>query len=520
MDQVAGRRGLEVARVIWRRRKWLGIVAFVGSFATTAVVAASLPNIYRSTAIVLVERQQVTETFVRPAVTSELETRLQTVSQEVLSRARLEELITRFDLYPEFRRRAPLEEVVEHMRRDIKLELKGADLAGGRGATVAFALTYQGRDPEMVARVTNTVASFYVEENFKARERQATGTAQFLRLQLEGVQRRLNEQERRVSEFRTRHSGELPEQVAANLASLERLNVQLRLNSDNQLRAGERREALAKQLSEADSVGPDATATRLARLQQELAELRSRFTDKYPDVVRVKAEIAALERQLHGGTDARPPREASSPSGSPAPTRLREALNGLDAELRALKADERKLREAIAKYERRVENAPIWEQQVREQARDYEATKELYHSLLKRYEEAQLAESMEQRQKGELFRILDPAIAWKQPVAPNRPRLLLVALGFSLGVAVGAVALGERLDTTIHTLDDLRTLTAIPVLASIPEIVTAADARRRRWRFGLGAVPVLVGLALLAATASHFARGSEQLVRMLSRGQF
>src|SRR5881409_824993 len=173
--------GLDVLLEVWRRRKWLAIVVFTGPFAMTLSLAIALPNLYRSTATLLVERPQVSDTFVKSSVTSELETRLHTISQEILSRSRLQELITSFDLYPEFRIRATPEEVVERMRRDIRIEFKVGDPQVVRGPTIAFTLSYRGRDPETVAKGTNTLASLFVEENVKRRERQAAGTAEFLR---------------------------------------------------------------------------------------------------------------------------------------------------------------------------------------------------------------------------------------------------------------------------------------------------------------------------------------------------
>src|SRR2546429_6397463 len=164
-----------------------------------------LPNTYRSTATVLLDRQQVPETFVQPTVTSALETRLHTISQEILSRSRLEALINRFGLYADLRKRIASEEVIERMRRDTKLELKGVEVKGARQATVAFTISYQGSDPGTVSLVTNTLASFYIEENLKARERQATGTAEFLRVQLGETKKRLDEQEQRVSAFKRRY---------------------------------------------------------------------------------------------------------------------------------------------------------------------------------------------------------------------------------------------------------------------------------------------------------------------------
>jgi uncharacterized protein involved in exopolysaccharide biosynthesis len=218
------------------------VLVFAFPFAAAASVIFSLPAFYRSTAVVLVERQQVPEAFVQATVTSELETRLHTISQEILSRSRLEALITRFGLYPSLRNQDPTEEIVERMRKDIKLELKTTDTKGRPSATTAFALSYRGPNPQTVALVANTLGSFYIEENLKLRERQATGTADFLKVQLTEQRKRLDELEARVSEFKKRNLGELPQQMQANLSTLENLNIQLRLTSDNQIRAAERRD--------------------------------------------------------------------------------------------------------------------------------------------------------------------------------------------------------------------------------------------------------------------------------------
>ena len=202
--------GLSGALAIWRRRKWLAVLAFAVPASAAVSLIAFLPNVYRSAATVLVESQQVPESLVPPTVTSTLETRLQTISQEILSRSKLEALIDRFVLYPDLRQRLPFEEVVDHMRKDVKLELKGVDVKGVRQATVAFTISYQGGDPGKVAAVANTLASFYIEENLKVRERLATGTAEFLEVQVSETKTRLDDLERRVGEFKRRHLGELP----------------------------------------------------------------------------------------------------------------------------------------------------------------------------------------------------------------------------------------------------------------------------------------------------------------------
>jgi succinoglycan biosynthesis transport protein ExoP len=518
-DEKRGRSPVELAKEVWSRRKWLALGVFAGPLVASLSLILFLPSVYRSTVTVLVDRQQVPEAFVRPTVTSALETRLQTINQEILSRSRLEALIARFGLYGDLRKRVSSEEAIERMRRDIQLELKGVEQKEGRGATIAFFLSYRGADPPTVAQVANTLASFYIEENLKVRERQAAGTTEFLKAQLVVTKARLDEQERVVSDFKKRYLGELPQQLDVNLATIERLSAQLRSNGDNQMRAIERRDAMLKQLADAGELtgtGPDAMADQLAKLNQELRQLRTRYSEKYPDVVRVKEEIAVLERELGESKSAAP--KASKPSAPQTAytVRIRQALADVEAEINVLKSEEKRLRSALGAYLGRVENSPQREQEFKQLSRDYESTKELYASLSKRLEEAQLAESMEQRQKGEQFRILDSAVPASTPAAPNRPRLMLMGLMLSLGLAVAAVVAAEQLNPAFHSVDELRAFTSMPVLVSIPRIVIAADTARSRRRVRVAAVVSAFGLVLIVGTSYFIAHGNEQLVSLLA----
>jgi len=516
---------LDLLTAMWRRRKWLAIVVFVAAASAAGSLVAFLPNIYSATTMVLVEGQQVPEALVKPTVTGAFETRLHAITQEILSRARLEELITRFDLYPQLRTRQSSEELTKLMREHIQLELKDTR---GR-VTAAFALSYRGSDPEKAALVANALASFYVEENVKVRERQSTGTTEFLRTQLEETRRRLDEQERRVSEFKKRHLGELPQQTEANLAILERLHTQLRLNGDKQMRTMERWDALARPVVEvAVPAGPpsrpEARPTYLDQLREQLNGLRAHFTDRYPDVIRLQATIARLEAELG---EAKPDEKADEPVVGAADSSARassarahaEALLEMNGEIKILKNEEQALRKSIATYQARVESAPRREQEFLELSRDHQGTRDLYQSLSRRYDEAQIAESMEQRQKGEQFRILAPALPPQTPAAPNRPRLMLLGLAVALGVSIGVVVLADRIDSSFHTVDQVRSFTRVPVLTSIPQIVSASDARRRWWHVGFGAVAVVLGLILMVGAGYVVAFGNEELLRIMSRGR-
>jgi succinoglycan biosynthesis transport protein ExoP len=511
----------EYVREVWQRRKWIAIGVCVAVYAAATTVASSLPDLYQASATVLIERPQISEEFVPRAVTAELETRLQTIHQRVMSRERLAEVITQLGLYPELRG-APITALVGRMRADIiPLQLRSAETATGYPTTIAFTIGFRGRDPNTVARVTNTLAGLFAEENSKARERQAAGTVDFLSGQLADVKREVDIQERLSNEFTLQYSDELPQQLEANLAALDRLNTQLRLNGEYQLRALERRERLEEELTAAATaavpaapgeVEPVDPKAELRRLRRQLGELRRRFSEEYPDVRRVTTEIAALEGQIAaediGGSE---PAAAET-------TNARREIARLDAEIADLRQQDAVLRGTIGAYERRVENAPRRQSQIQQLSRGYDIAKERYQTLLKRYEDAQLAEQIEQGQSAEQFRVLDPAIPPASPSAPNRQWLRLMGLALALGLAFGAVFAAERIDTTFHTADDLRAFIDVPALISIRRVMTRADVRRRRVRLAVVAASAIVGLGLVIGGSYYIAAGNEQMVRLTARG--
>jgi polysaccharide biosynthesis transport protein len=514
---------LDYVRALWKRRKWIALSAFAAIVTAVITLAVGLPDMYQATTTVIVETQQISEAFVQPTVTNELETRIQRIRQELMSRVRLGELIRELDLYRELRNKGvPLDTVVERMRRDLDLELQGADQMIARSPTIAFSISYSGRDPETVARVANVLASRYVEENSRMRTGQAATTAEFLKAQLSEAKKELDAQDRRAGAFRLTHLGELPQQVEANLGSLDRLNTQLRLNSENQIRAMDRRDRFESQLADAKAGPPPAATTsphaaQLAKLRLELTQLRRQYSDLYPEVVQTKAEIAALEREQQETAAAAP--EAPQADAADVKDRLVQGLEAAQRELVALKEEELNLRGAIAAYERRVENVPKRQEEFQELSRDYDTTKDRYDTLLKRYEEAQLAERLERGQKAEQLRILDAAIPPSDPAAPPRLRLIAAGFVFSIVFAIALVVLVERLDTSFHSADDLRSSFPGKVLFSIPVIETPHEARRHWRRAALQFASVMIILSLIVVGVRYVASSNERLVRLVARGR-
>src|SRR5262245_24655630 len=299
---------------IIRRRRSTAIVVFTTVMVTCLSLSLFLPDLFRASSVVLVERQ-LPDDVVRSAPDGELESRLHVIQQEVLSRANLTNLVERFNLYPALRARGDRDAALAHLRDDIKIELTGPEQVSGRSKTVAFRLTVTGEHPETVADVTNAIADFYVAQNGQMRTNEATRATQFLKAQLDEARQQLTGRERDVATYTTKHAGGLPQQAEMNLAALERLNVQLRLNGERLLRALDQRATLLADLppdaTATLSDGESATTRRLNQLRRDLAQWEG-FPERYPDVKRIKEEIAALESQS-------PTKPATSTAGEPRP---------------------------------------------------------------------------------------------------------------------------------------------------------------------------------------------------------
>src|SRR6266850_8104210 len=256
---------------ILRRRRILAVTAFAAVLAAAISIAVYVPDLYRAQALVLVERQ-VDESFVRPSVTGELESRLHIIKQEILSRDRLLVLINRFHLYPKQMKSGAIEDALNQMRSDVEVNPSGPEQVSGKTKTVSFTLNYTGDSAKNVADVTNAIASFYVQQNDQMRSDEALGTSQFLREQLAQAKKQLDHQEQAVTAYTTRYTGQLPQQVGVNLATLERMNTQLRLNGEQQIRLIEQREKLFDGLQDTSVVAraenADASPQTIERLKQ------------------------------------------------------------------------------------------------------------------------------------------------------------------------------------------------------------------------------------------------------------
>ena len=528
---------LEVAR-----RRWvLSLLPFLFVLTAGASLAAFLPSLWTAKARILVDRQTIPETFVKSTVTRDPEALLLTLSQEILSRSRLMKIIEEHNLYPVQRRTQSLDDVVERMRRDIRVEFLG-DERERTPKTIAFTIAYTTTHPRVAMNVANELAGLYVAENVRYREKHAASTSQFLQSQLEEVRTRLLSQERKIADFKEQHMGELPEQREANLRTLDRLQQQLQSAQETLRRANERRQMLTQALAEVDQSsgaggervggGPNPTAAesaaaRLSLLKQELTQMQSRYSDKYPDVIALREQVQALEAKMAAQPAAPDPKAPKPPAVKrdgkehrPLPQNsyvqsLMQQLDQSTVEAKTSTDEIASLRSQVAVYQRRIENTPRREQELALIARDWETTRELFRSLLGKRGEAEMAADLEQRQRGEQFRIVDPATLPDRTAGPKRVRLFLIGLVVGLGASGLIVMLAEHLDTSYRSVDEVRAFEAVPVLSTIPNIVTDRDRLRTGRLRGLATAAVAVALLAVVSSSFAFAHNNHGFVAML-----
>lgn len=493
--------------MIWRR-KWLAL--FVAAAVLTAIVTyvSTLQNVYKAEATVLVERSQFN------GVEGEARGRLAVLTQRILSYDRLAELIERFQLYPDLRDVVSLEDIVTRMRGDINLRQQESTQRRGKRSVTAFSLSYQGKDPVKIAEVTNTLTDFYIEENVKEREKKADGRTQFLQAQLEKTLNKLEAQEQAISAFKEAHIGELPGQLGAILATLERLNDQMRLNSGKLAQANERSATLIQQMRDSSQATPEApvvltsTQLRLQELYQRLQTLRIDYSEKYPDVIQVRAEIATLERQqkglpAEGGDGANP-----LPNPQPQVDSLKLQLSEVNASIKALTTEERDLQQSINHYQGRVAAVPQVERQLQRLQRNYDTTEGRYLGLKQQYEDAVMVRTIEQHEQGERFEVLVRATPPKAPIAPKRRQFYMAGLAMSLALGAGLVFIRDKMDSSFHVVEDLRAFSPVPVLVSLPRIETQGDMWRKRGRFCVNMVAAVIFLYVLSVSTYSFATGN------------
>jgi len=476
---------IDYLEVAWRRR-WYIIIPFTLVMTITFTLCVTLPKIYKASTTILVIPQGIPDSFVKSTVTMNPSAYLNVISQEIMSRTRLEKVIHELSLFPEIINKVPMEKIIASMRANIEIDVHSNE---NRGVS-SFTISYHGKDPQTVASTANRLASLFIEENLKSREQQAKKTTKFLEGELNKLNIVLEEQEKKLSEFKQRYLGSLPDQRDANLRMLDQLVLQRQRITD-ELNETENRKILLQQFAQAGGALPPTSndqrnvpagslPARIADTKRKLAQLQNKYTDSHPDVIAAKTELEKLMAQTHSSDN----NETLEKITSFPETETDRQILGLNLEIKKLRNEDSMTIEKMAEYQTRVEMAPKLEQQLASLTRDYQNTKSAYDELMKKRLEADQAEKLEMNQQGEQFQVLDPAKVPLKPFKPNRLKILLMGFLAALSLCGGLVLLVEHLDQSFYSAHDLETYLELPVLASIP-LVPAQESERISLRYFL-----------------------------------
>jgi polysaccharide biosynthesis transport protein len=504
----------DLIEIVRRRRMSLflpmGIIV-----AVAIIVAIALPSVYRSTSTILIEEQEMPRDFVIATITSFAEQRLQTINQRIMSSSRLLEIINRFNLYADLRSSTPTEQIVANMRKDIKFETVSADVLDRKtsrpmSATIAFTLSYDGRNPDVVQRVASTLASLYLEENLKVREQQTAGASKFLEEEARELQAQLAQVDARISAFKQRHITALPEMLGVNLQGLDWADRDLDKLKDQLRSLREREGYLETQLAAIPTDTMSQDRMLLKDLKARLVQLESRFSSKYPDVIKARSEIAELERRVS---------EQPKPAGSskwettrgsitdqpdnPAYVTLAAQLSSTRSEIQSV---ERQIKDGHGKkkdYQARTEQTPRVEEEYKILAMQRNNLQTKYDDLMRKVMEARVAVGLEKEQLGEHFTLIDTAKLPESPVKPNIPVIILIGIVLGIGGGVGSAALREYSDTSVRDSLHLEQATGFPVLGTVPFIKTAGDKTRVSRRYKMVAIGT-AGAVVVFIVLFHF----------------
>jgi polysaccharide chain length determinant protein (PEP-CTERM system associated) len=466
------------------RRRWVLIVVLAVVGAPLAYgVSRFLPNRYKSQTLVLVERPSVPEKFVASLDNADLSQRLSSMQQQILSRSRLEPIITQFGLYSSEVNKVPMEDLVGRLQKAIDVT-PIVPMAATQSQLPGFYVNVTMGNARTAQQVCTAVTSMFIEENLRLRQRHSEDTTQFLVNQLAEAKANLDEQDAKLAAFKSRYLGSLPDQEQMNLNLLSNMTSQLDAATQALARAQQDKSFVESMLTQqiaawqATQTGrsPETLEQQLAALQTQLATLQSRYTDDYPDVIKAKNDIAGLKKQIAASDPQKPSADASKKNTfEPSQiAQLRAQVHNLDQVIAEKAREQEQIKKQIKLYQDRVQSSPGVEQQFKELTRGYQTALDSYNELQKKRDESAMSAELERKQQGEQFRVLDPANLPDKPSFPNRPLFALGGLGGGFGLGLGIAFLLEMKDSSLKTERDVEFALRLPVLAMIPEIQPAS----------------------------------------------
>jgi polysaccharide chain length determinant protein (PEP-CTERM system associated) len=508
--------------ILRRRHVHFLIPLFLGWLVVWGI-SLLLPTQYKSSTLILVQQPTMPENYVAPNVNENLQDRLQSITQQILSRTRLMMIIDKLQLYSDMGTHMTLDDKVEQMRKDTSIEL----VRDSRNNQItAFKINFLAHDPHVAQRVTTELTGHFINENLKVRQTQSEDTTKFIAKQLEDARIILSQQEARVRQFEGSHQGTLPSQQASNLQILSGLQGQLQNQQDSLNTAKQQRvydQTLIEQYRNLHTASrtPDGAPTELGAIDQELTKLRaqltdlsSRYTDSYPDVQKLRQQIARTERRRQEFLDAQKSASKGNSKGgesgtdNPTLLQLQGQLQSNQSEIANRERAIAGLESRINEYQARLNDEPATAQELAELTRGYDQSKQNYDDLAKKKNQSVIATSMEQMQQGERFAMLDPPSLPVKPFYPNHLKFCGMGIGVGVGLGVLIVVLFEFIDDRLHDEKQLKALLPASVIAEIPEVQGPLDEQLNKKRIVFGwAMAAFVLVAILIGTSVSYLRG-------------
>jgi uncharacterized protein involved in exopolysaccharide biosynthesis len=563
-------KGLELKDIknLFSRRKKGFWVVFMTIFLGGFIVAIALPPVYRSEAIIRVEEQEIPEDFVQSTISEYVDERITKISQQVLNRERLFAIADRNNLYSDGKSKKNETEIVRKMKKDIALvpifsELQNQLRGRPRSAvTIAFNLSYQGKDPIIIQKVTDTLSRLFLEEDVKRRERVVSTTNEFLKAEQHRLREEIKGWENEISKFKKAHLHELPDEQRYNFQAILRLERELDQNQ-NQLRLKQEKEMLLNtQLAKVEPLTPIVVEgsnvssnpnQRLKELYLQLTQFRSIYSEKHPDIKKIKNEINELETQVKHSdvsvekikrlnqleeqlaekqgvygpehpeikaikreiailkpevdglmTEAVKIKISEERPDNPAYINLVTQIKAIKMEMEALRVDNKKILQDIDKFQRRIEKAPFVEKELNELLRDREGSQAKYRDISNKFLDARVAGTLEGKQQADRVSIASPAYLPSKPFKPNRLLILMLSFASALIFSSFFVAFREGMDHTVKNSDQIKSITGIPVLSSVSYIVTTEERRSNRYKKFIWSLAVFLVLGVLLIVVDQF----------------
>ena len=544
----------------FRRRKGLMLIVAGIVFLIGVIVAFVWPPTYRSSSTILIEEQEIPNELIQSTVTSYAAQRIQVISQRVMARSNLNDIIERYNLYEDDRARYTSEEILEEMREDISIDMITAEVMDPRTgrpgvATIAFSLAFNSSSPEQAQRVASELTTLYLNENLKSRTEKAAETYDFLTVEANQLSDEISRLEGQLSAFKERNLYTLPESRELNTMSLQRseseladietkiqgleetriyLSGQLALldpynTSGNAMSPSARLDALrteyislasryssshpdvarikreiqALEKDTGDYASPDDLRAQLEVLRQELTTAEQTYTQDHPDVKSLQRQIATIEAEIQNPRPAAKEKSAPVNADNPAYVSLQTQLAAANSELRSLITRRTKVLDKIADYEERLLLTPKIEQEYRMIVRDLEQTTARYQDTKAKQMTAEIGQEMEKERKGEKFTLIDPAVLPEEPISPNRPAIIFLSLVLALGAGVGSAAVAESMNAAVRGAKGVVAILHTAPLAVIPYLPNAEDTLKQHNKKKMTLISIVIGIIVLLVLV-HF----------------